>query len=91
MALTDKDLNNIKNIVEVTIDEKLDEVLETKLVTKDNISHLPTKDEFYEKMDEVVGKLKVIREDYAVVTHRVSNHEHRITQVEKKLQIQPVI
>jgi hypothetical protein len=69
----------------------MDEAIETKLVTKDHISHLPTKDDFYEKMDEVVGELKAIREEHTIVTHQVSNHEDRIEKIEKKLQIQPSI
>jgi hypothetical protein len=49
MAILDnEDLKAIKGLIEVTIDE----AIEGKLVTKDDISHLPTKDEFYGKMDE---------------------------------------
>ncbi len=47
--LTQKDLSQIEEIVEEKIGEK------TKF--------LPTKDEFYGKMDEVVGELKSIREE----------------------------
>jgi hypothetical protein len=34
-------------------------------------------------MDEVVGELKAMREEVAVVTHRVSDHEDRITKLEE--------
>ena len=57
-TLDNDDLKAIKSLIEVTIDE----VIESKLVTKEDISLLPTKDEFYKKMDEVVGELKTIRE-----------------------------
>ena len=52
--LGDDDLKAIKEVIKVTIDEAIEE----KLVTKVDISHLPTKDEFYTKMDEVMGELK---------------------------------
>lgn len=60
MGLTDKDLKNIGILVKVTIEE------DETLVRKDDIKHLPTKDEFYSKMGEVVGELKAIRIDLRV-------------------------
>lgn len=78
--LDDQDLKAIKGLIEVTIDEK-------ELVTKDDISHLPTKEEFYNKMDEVMGELKTIREEKTVQSHQLSNHEDRIQKVESHLGI----
>ena len=79
----------IKDLMEVTFDERLDDAIENRIATKDDISHLPTKDEFYGKMDEVMGELKVIREGQEILTHKVyEDHEPRISKVEKKLQIQ---
>ena len=50
MATLDKDdLNAIKTAIDSNFDEKFDERLDEKC------SHLPTKDEFYAKMDEVMG------------------------------------
>ncbi len=85
MATLDKDdLKAIKGLIEVTVDE----VLETKgLVTKENIRHLPTKDEFYSKMDEVVGELKAIREEQPLQSYRLSDHEDRIQKIESHLGI----
>ena len=79
--LDDADLKAIKGLIEVTLDEKLDEKLDGK------IKYLPTKDEFYEKMDEVMGELKTIREEQTLISHRVSNHEDRIEKVENHLGI----
>jgi hypothetical protein len=70
-TLDGNDLEAIKDVIEMTIDEK-------ELVSKDDIGHLPTKDEFYEKMDEVMGELKVIREEQTVQSHQLSNHEDRL-------------
>jgi len=85
MATLDKDdLNAIKGLIAVTVDE----VIETKgLVTKADISHLPTKDEFYTKMDEVMGELKTIREEHSVQGQHLSDHDDRIQKIEDHLGI----
>jgi len=76
--LTQKDIDEIETI----IDEKLDEKLKL----------LPSKDEFYEKMDEVMGELKAIREEQIASSGTLSehsdvleNHETRIRNLEKPL------
>ncbi len=79
-TLDNDDLKALKALIEVTIDEK-------ELVTKSDISHLPTKDEFYGKMDEVMGELKTIREEQAVLSHQVSDHDDRILKIESHLDI----
>ncbi len=71
MTLTVKDLDEIEKIV----DEKIEE----------RTKNLPTKDEFFTKMDELMGELKTIRESTDILTHRASDHEDRITKVEKKI------
>lgn len=71
MTLTIKDLDEIEKIV----DEKIEE----------NTKNLPTKDEFFTKMDEIMGELKIIRESTDILTHRVSKHEDKITKIEKKI------
>lgn len=52
---------------------------------------LPTKDEFFSKMDEVVGELKISREEQTLQAGRISyhtdqieDHEQRIEDLEKK-------
>ena len=74
-TLDNDDLRALKELIEVTIDEK-------ELVSKNNISHLPTKDEFYVKMDEVMGELKTIREEQVVQSHQLSDHGDRIEKIE---------
>ena len=44
-TLDNDDLTALKSLMEVTIGEAIEE----KLVTKDDVGHLPTKDEFYVK------------------------------------------
>ena|SRR3989344_300437 len=54
----------MRQVVEAVIDAKIEE---KGLVTKDylheQLKHLPTKDEFYETMDKVMGELKTIRDE----------------------------
>jgi len=79
-TLDNDDFKAIKALIEVTIDEK-------ELVTKSDISHLPTKDEFYTKMDEVMGELKAIREEQPLQSHKLSEHSDRIGKIESHLGI----
>ena len=82
--LDNDDLKAIKDLMEVTIDE----AIENKgLVTKDHLGNLPTKDEFYGKMDELMGELKAIREEQAVQSHQLSDHGDRIDRIESRLDI----
>ena len=83
MATIDNDdLQKIKQLIEVS----LGEVIETTLVTKDDLGHLPTKDAFYSKMDEVMGELKATREEVAVQTHQVADHDDRLEKLENHLE-----
>jgi len=83
-TLDNDDLKALKGLIEVT----LDDVIETKgLVTKEDISHLPTKDEFYTKMDEVMGELKTIREEQTLQSQHLSAHDDRIEKIESHLGI----
>ena len=80
------DLKAIRNLIEVTVDE----VIERKeLVTKGDLSFLPTKDDFYNKMDEVMGELKTSREEQIMLSHQVSGHEDRIEKIETHLGFSP--
>lgn len=57
MTLTPKDIDEIREVVKEEVEER----------TK----NLPTKTEFFGKMDEVMGELKVIREEHAVSSHQL--------------------
>ena len=82
--LDDDDLKAIKDLVEVTVEE----VIENKgLVTNDDISHLPTKDEFHGAMDKVMGELKAIREEVSILGHQVSEHTDRLDRIESNQEI----
>ena len=86
MKLTDKDLDAIRQLVKITIDEGLEEKLNEKL------RYFPSKADFFSKMDDVMGELRTIRENQDLLTHRVyEDHEPRMTKIEKKLQIEPTV
>jgi len=67
--LTQRDLNLIEKIINETIEEKT--------------RNLPTKDEFFTKMDEVMGELQAMREEDTILGHQVSEHEKRICGLEE--------
>ena len=81
---TNKKITSVRQIVREEIQE--------------SIRHLPTKDQFYTKMDEVMGELKAIREEQTLTTGRVSQHsddieEHdvRISKLEKHTRLPSTI
>jgi hypothetical protein len=83
-ALDNDDLKRLKDLMQVTIEE----AIESKgLVTKEDISHLPTRDQFYTKMYEVMGELRTIREEQVIQANQLSNHSDRIEKIESHLGI----
>jgi hypothetical protein len=80
--LDDEDMKAIKDLMEVTIDEAIEK---NELVTKSDISHLPTKDEFYEQTEKILKRLDDLEVDKDLLSHRVSDHEDRITNLETKV------
>lgn len=69
--LTQKDLDEIEEIVGEKLEEK--------------IKLLPSKDQFFSKMDEVMVELKTIREEQTVTSgckDQLEDHEVRISKLE---------
>lgn len=54
---------------------------------EEKISHLPSKEEFYSKMDEVVTELKKSRENNDLVNHQYSRTNKRVDIIDKHLGI----
>ena len=80
--LDSDDLKAIKDLIEVTVDEAIER---NRLVTQDHIGNLPSKDEFYETMDNLMGELKAIREEVSVLGHQVADHSDRLERIETSL------
>ena len=88
MTLTNSDFKGVKEIVNEAIDDN------ENLVRKDDIKHLPTKEEFFDREDKIMGELKAVGEEITTLSdlnRKVNDHEERIEKVETKLGIQPAI
>ena len=98
MPLSKQDLQQIKNIVmegvqlarENIVDDILN-YLRKNHVTKEEyehlklqLSHLPNKEEFYAKMDEISGENKTFQENEPIIAHQLSDHEERLSTIETK-------
>ncbi|OGM13633.1 hypothetical protein A3A76_03035 [Candidatus Woesebacteria bacterium RIFCSPLOWO2_01_FULL_39_23] len=77
MSLTNKDLNNIKDLIKVTISE------DETLVRKDDLKYLPTKDDFYEQTVKILKKLDNLEGSMDIVSERQSKHSDQIEALEK--------
>ncbi|MBI3397369.1 hypothetical protein HY045_02745 [Candidatus Woesebacteria bacterium] len=90
MTLTNGDFKNLKELISQTIEERTEDLL----VTKEDVKHHPTKKEFFDREDKMMGELKVIREEITLLSdlnRKANDNEERIDKVEKKLNIQPAI
>jgi len=82
-----QDLLKIENIIDKKLDEKLD----------DKLKFLPTKEEFFSKMDKIVGELQSTRESIELLTERhtettdqIETHEKRINKIEQHIHPSPL-
>jgi hypothetical protein len=90
MTLTSSDLKIIGGLMNQAIEERTEDLL----VNKEDIKHLPTKEEFFSMEDKIMGELKTVREEITMLSdlnRKVNDHDERIEIVEKKLNIQPAI
>jgi len=72
----DSAINKRVNPLEEKMEEKFEKI-------EDRIKLLPTKDEFFEKMSDVMGELKAIREQQEIITGKTSDHEDRLVALEQ--------
>lgn len=72
--LTDEDIRVLTNLFPTK-----DEVRE---IVKEQVGALPTKEEFANKMDELMGEVKAEREENDIISGKVSDHEERIGNLE---------
>lgn len=54
---------------------------------EEKIKYLPTKDEFFSKMDEVIGELQKLRDEVVVTHHLYEKTNKRVDLVDKHLNI----
>jgi len=58
MTLTQKDLEQIKELIDKILEEKF--------------RNLPTGEEFFSKMNELIGELKTIRKELSIFPHKIT-------------------
>lgn len=73
--LTQKDFDQIEEIIDLKLEEKLNEKL----------GDLPSKDDFYEKMDEVMGEIKAMREEQTLIGNKLSDHSDQLEDHEQRI------
>lgn len=78
-TLDNDDLEAIRDLIGVVIDEK-------DLVSRSDISHLPTKEEFYAENAKLMKELETIRQQEPIMQDQLSDHEDRISVLENKFQ-----
>ena len=54
---------------------------------KEQVRDIPTRDELYTRLDEMMVELKANREENAIISGRSSDHEDRITTLEEDVEI----
>ena len=80
------------NAIGNLIDEKIKDLAETTLVTKNDIKHLPTKEEYYRREDETMKELKAVREEITILSglqSQVHDHEEKLEKIFHKLSLNP--
>lgn len=80
MTLTKKDFDAMREMIQIVLDEVLDQKLEEKI--PHYISHLPTKDEFYEETGKILKEIKDMKEELMIVNHRSSENRDKIEKLE---------
>jgi len=81
MAVLDNDdMRAIKSLMIETIIEKVED---GTIASGESVSHLPSKSEFFGKMDEVVGELKKSRENTEVLTQHSRDHSDELEKLKK--------
>ena len=78
--LDDKQFTALIDLIRITIDDAIDK---KQLVTKKDIDHLPTKDEFYEQTAEILKRLDDIEESNTLLVERVSKNSDAIEKLKK--------
>lgn len=68
------------------IKQSVSDVFEEKqVVTKADIAHLPTKEEFYKSQAELMAEIKKVREEQPVQAQQISDVTDRVEKIESHL------
>ena len=76
-------VKNNDNILDV-IKQAVGEVFEEKeIITKEDLKYLPSKEEYFDREDKAMGKLKKIEEELTILSNHSSKHSDQIEALEK--------
>jgi hypothetical protein len=76
MSVTKQQFQAIQHLMQQTIREEVPPIL------KQEIGFLPTKNEFYVKMDELLGEVRAMRDEFAISTFRNTDIIQRVEKLE---------
>lgn len=76
MSKQDNIIESIKEAVDIIVEEK-------KIVTTNDLKFLPTRDEFNSRMDELMGEIKVVREEISILSQHSRDHSDEIENLKK--------
>ena len=82
--MTDDQYKALVGFIRLTIEEILDEKLDEKL------KYLPTKDDFFTRMDKLSKEIKDFREEMTTQKHQVHRNTKRLDRVEDHLHLPPL-
>jgi len=80
MGLAKKEETNILDLIKQAVMEVFEEM---GVVTKKDLEYLPSKEEYFDREDKSMGKLKKIEEELAVISEHSRDHSDRIEALEK--------
>lgn len=83
MALTQQDIAQLKTMFEIMLEVKLEAKLEEKFNEK--LGSIPSKEEFYNSMDQIMTELKTIQQEQLINTHRINNHDTKFQEIDQIL------
>ncbi|MCL4360013.1 hypothetical protein M1555_02035 [Patescibacteria group bacterium] len=89
-VLTQSDLKNITTHMKrifPTREEMRLEIHDAEERLNESISHLPTKEEFFTRMDKLSGELKTMREEFALHSDEHRKINDRFERIDKHLGI----
>ena len=75
MSLTNDDLTKIAKLINLSKDE-------VKAYVDEKVADLPSKQDFFDRTDQILGNQVKDKEEIDLVNSRVSNHEERIQALE---------
>jgi hypothetical protein len=84
--LDNEGLNATKDLIEVIIEEAIEKC---SWLQKMVSASFRQKMIFYEKMDQVMGELKIILEEQSMQSRHLSDHDERLQKIESHIDLSP--